>query len=139
MCKETLPTLASAPPICLACLSNTCIPSLCNCTFPRFSLPATSLILVLGLAGCSSKTESTEGMSGTIAAASRFQAQQVGVADMKVDEKAQQVQDACAAAAAVGGSAKMASCNSGADKDVDSALNGGGNKGSSKHSRAQLP
>ena len=77
-------------------------------------------------------------MSGTIAAASRFQAQQVGVADVKVDEKAQQVQDACAAAA-VGGLAKMASCNSGADKDVDSALNGDGNKGSSKHSRAQLP
>jgi len=94
---------------------------------------ATALVLVLGVAGCSSKTESTEGMSGTIAGASRFQEQQVDVADVKVDEKAQQVQDACAAAGG-GASAKMASCSSGADKDVDSALNGGGDK-RSNHSK----
>ncbi len=103
-------------------------------TVSSYGALITTLALVLGIAGCSSKTESTEGMSGTIAAASRFQEQQVNVADVKVDEKAQQVQDACAAAEG-GASAKMASCSSGADKDVDSALNGAGNKAASKSSK----
>ena len=102
-------------------------------TVSSYGALITTLALVLGIAGCSSKTESTEGMSGTIAAASRFQEQQVNVADVKVDEKAQQVQDACAAAEG-GASAKMASCSSGADKDVDSALNGDGSK-RSNHSK----